>query len=81
VLRLLGFDLFGTLHGPSNLLRTGSGGIGGLLMRKSDTGAFLYLYDANGNVEQLVNAADGSVAARYKYSPFGNLLINPSILL
>jgi RHS repeat-associated protein len=34
----------------------------------------LYLYDGNGNVERLVDAADGSLAAVYKYDPYGNLI-------
>jgi len=51
----------------------GAGGIGGILTR-IDHGAnkvHVYLYDANGNVGQLVDAADGSVAAAYEYAPFG----------
>ena len=62
-----GLDLSGSLQG--------AGGIGGLLMRQTDSGEFLYLYDANGNVGQLVNAADGALAAHYEYDPFGNLLV------
>lgn len=31
-----------------------------------------YLYDANGNVGQLVNADEGSIKAHYEYDPFGN---------
>ncbi|MCP4398420.1 MAG: RHS repeat-associated core domain-containing protein, partial [bacterium] len=61
-----GLDLSGSLQG--------AGGIGGLLLRNTDSGSFLYLYDANGNVDQLVNAADGSLAAHYEYDPFGKLL-------
>ena len=37
------------------------------------TASYHYLYDANGNVGQLINAADGSIAAHYEYDPFGNL--------
>ncbi|MBN1833013.1 MAG: RHS repeat-associated core domain-containing protein, partial [Deltaproteobacteria bacterium] len=62
-----GLDLSGSLQGAV--------GIGGLLLWKKDTGTFLYLYDANGNVGQLVNAATGAIAARYEYDPFGNLLV------
>ncbi|MCP4379005.1 MAG: RHS repeat protein, partial [bacterium] len=40
-----GLDLSGSLQG--------AGGIGGLLLRNTDSGSFLYLYDANGNVDQL----------------------------
>ncbi|MCP3944547.1 MAG: RHS repeat-associated core domain-containing protein, partial [Desulfobacteraceae bacterium] len=34
-----------------------------------------YLYDANGNVGQLVNAGDGSTAAHYDYDPYGNEIV------
>ena len=53
----------------------GAGGIGGILAR-IDHGAskvHLYFYDANGNVGQLVDSSDGSVAAAYEYAPFGGL--------
>ncbi len=59
-----GLDLSGSLQGasgPSTSLRTG---IGGLLLRNTDSGSYLYLYDANGNVGQLVNAANGAIAPR-----------------
>ncbi|MCP3943468.1 MAG: RHS repeat-associated core domain-containing protein, partial [Desulfobacteraceae bacterium] len=51
----------------------GAGGIGGLLasLDKSSPTVYYYLYDANGNVGQLVSA-DGSIAARYEYDPYGN---------
>ncbi len=61
-----GLDLSGSLQG--------AGGIGGLLLRNTDSGSFLYVYDANGNAGQLVDAADGALAAHYEYDPFGNLL-------
>ncbi|MCP4393941.1 MAG: hypothetical protein GY804_06700, partial [Alphaproteobacteria bacterium] len=35
---------------------------------------YYYFYDANGNVGQLVNAADGGIAAHYEYDPFGNII-------
>lgn len=62
-----GLDLSGSLQG--------AGGIGGLLLWKNDRGHFLYVYDANGNVGQLVNAATGAIAARYEYDPYGNVLV------
>ncbi len=45
-----------------------------LLLRQTESGSFLYIYDANGNIGQLVDAADGEIAAHYEYDPFGNLL-------
>jgi YD repeat-containing protein len=35
---------------------------------------YLAVIDASGNTAMLVNTADGSVAASYKYDPYGNLL-------
>jgi RHS repeat-associated protein len=63
-----GLDLSGSMQG--------AGGIGGLLQASQNTGggvpaAMLFVYDGNGNVTALVDAADGSVVARYDYSPFG----------
>ena len=53
----------------------GAGGIGGILAR-IDHGAsksHIYFYDANGNVGQLVDSADGGIVAAYEYAPFGGL--------
>jgi RHS repeat-associated protein len=36
--------------------------------------SYLYFYDANGNVGQLINASDGDFAAHYAYDAFGNTL-------
>jgi RHS repeat-associated protein len=60
-----GLDLSGSLQG--------AGGIGGLLLTIDNGRAYYYCYDANGNVGQLIDAADGSVAAYYQYYPFGEL--------
>jgi len=62
-----GLNVSGTLQG--------AGGIGGLLSRNSATGKFLYLYDLNGNVGQLVAATTGELAAHYEYDPFGKALV------
>jgi RHS repeat-associated protein len=59
-----GLDLSQTIQG--------AGGIGGLVCRVSGGEVRHYLYDANGNVGQLVNPADGAITARYEYDPFGN---------
>ncbi|WLE97264.1 MAG: RHS repeat-associated core domain-containing protein [Candidatus Electrothrix communis] len=53
----------------------GAGSIGGILARV-DHGTdkvHLYFYDANGNVGQLLDSADGSVVAAYEYAPFGGM--------
>jgi RHS repeat-associated protein len=39
------------------------------------TSTYLYCYDGNGNVGQLVNAATGEIAAHYEYDPFGKTLV------
>ena len=56
----------------------GAGGVGGLISMTLWTGpyvgTYLYAYDGNGNVAALVNAADGTISARYEYGPFGELL-------
>ncbi|MCP4105424.1 MAG: hypothetical protein GY749_07795 [Desulfobacteraceae bacterium] len=54
----------------------GAGGIGGLIatLDNSASVVYYYFYDANGNVGQLVNATDGSIAAHYEYDPFGNVI-------
>ncbi|NLX13067.1 MAG: RHS repeat-associated core domain-containing protein [Phycisphaerales bacterium] len=54
----------------------GAGGISGLLAVEEISGAlageYWYLYDGNGNVMQLLDASDRSIAARYEYDPYGN---------
>jgi RHS repeat-associated protein len=54
----------------------GGSGIGSLLqIADHATGAYyLPTFDENGNVMSLLSASDGSVAAAYEYSPFGELL-------
>lgn len=65
-----GLDLSGTLQG--------AGGVGGALAMTRDTGTatntYLYCFDGNGNVVNLVDAGDGIIAATYEYSPFGSLI-------
>ena len=62
-----GLDLDGTLQG--------AGGVGGLLAVVRDGGVFLPAYDANGNVTEYV-ATNGSVAAHYEYSAFGEPIVS-----
>jgi RHS repeat-associated protein len=65
-----GTDLSGTMQG--------AGGVGGLISMTVHTGGnagtYFYAFDGNGNVAALINAADGSVSARYEYGPFGELI-------
>ena len=65
-----GTDLSGSMQG--------AGGVGGLLAMRVHSGAtageYVFAYDGNGNVIALVNTATGVEAARYEYSPFGQLL-------
>ena len=51
----------------------GAGGVGGLLWTKVAATAKTYAAgsDANGNVVVYVDCADGSVAGRRDYGPFG----------
>ena len=50
----------------------GAGGAGGLLAMTDDSTGLscYYAHDGNGNVVALVNATDGTAAARYEYGPF-----------
>jgi RHS repeat-associated protein len=65
-----GLDLSSTLQG--------AGGIGGLLAKTNSltSETFLYTFDANGNVGQLLDSSTGTIAAHYEYDPFGNLLVS-----
>jgi RHS repeat-associated protein len=66
-----GNDLSGTLQG--------AGGIGGLLARSEPStlnpqlSTALYHADGNGNITALVTT-NGTLAARYHYDPYGNIL-------
>ena len=62
-----GLDLSGSLQG--------AGGIGGLLAAQLGTNSVVYTYDGNGNVSELINTLDGTIAAHYEYSPFGEVLV------
>lgn len=55
----------------------GAGGIGGLLVSVDNATGIMYhyIYDANGNVGQLINASDGAIAAHYEYDPYGNEIV------
>jgi len=83
-----GLDLSGQSGNPSPAGIHGAGGIGGLLATHwtgettegSDDEAYIYFYDANGNVGQMIDVVSGSsgygtTAAKYEYYPFGGLLV------
>ncbi len=82
VQNLWGLDIDGTLQG--------AGGVGGLLSVNSYTSTnnspfsilnsqldetYLPTYDANGNISEYVNSADGTISAHYDYSPFGEQIL------
>lgn len=52
----------------------GTGGIGALLAVQESSGTYFPAYDGSGNVAAMIKASDGSLAAIYEYSPFGELL-------
>jgi RHS repeat-associated protein len=86
------WNLFAILNPQSSILQSfmwgndlsgslqGAGGVGGLLMASiSGTNCFA-TYDGNGNITSLINASDKSLAARYEYSPYGELLRETGLL-
>ena len=66
-----GNDLSGSLEG--------AGGIGGLLARTDGSGSTFYHADGNGNITYLVSSSQ-TLAASYRYDPFGNLLSSSGTL-
>jgi len=66
---LWGLDLSQSIHG--------AGGVGGLLSvtehAGTHQGTYVYTYDANGNVGQVLNST-GATVAEYEYDPFGNII-------
>jgi len=52
----------------------GAGGVGGLLQISYSGVNYFVVYDGNGNVASLVNAANGAIAAKYDYGPFGEVI-------
>jgi len=82
-----GWNLIADLDANNNLLHSYSwgldlsgsmqraGGVGGLIgitvQSGTNAGNYFLAYDGNGNTAALANAADGTIAARYEYGPFG----------
>ena len=61
-----GLDLSGSLQG--------AGGVGGLLAVVKDSATYVPAWDGNGNVSEYVST-DGTLAAHYEYSPFGETVV------
>lgn len=57
----------------------GAGGVGGLLAMTDGTSIYLYCYDGNGNVSQMIDAS-GSLVANYQYDPFGKAIYSDGLL-
>ncbi len=59
-----------------SLTLQGAGGVGGLLScdDAADGDIYYYLYDANGNVGQLLDSS-GNTDAHYEYEPFGGQIV------
>lgn len=75
-----GLDIAEQASGLPRGGRPGSaaGGVGGLLavdeISGSNSGEYVYFYDANGNVGQVLNWSTDTVAAHYEYDPFGRTI-------
>jgi RHS repeat-associated protein len=63
------------LSGKTMLHTNNAGGVGGLLMVRDHKASATHVagFDGNGNLTALVKT-DGTLSARYEYSPFGELL-------
>ena len=72
-----GRDLAGGVDGaglPGQQGQATAGGVGGLVEIRTATATYGVVYDGNGNVMGLVDGSNGTVAARYEYGPFGELI-------
>jgi len=87
-----GWNLIAILNAQSSILQSfvwgndlsgtedEAGGVGGLLMTSlSGTNCFAS-YDGNGNITAFIKASDKSLAARYEYSPYGQLIRETGLL-
>jgi|GEM_PF-1770783 len=52
----------------------GAGGVGGLLFTTTTTAAHAISYDANGNISEYIDLADGSIDAHLEYDAFGRII-------
>jgi len=53
----------------------GGGGGGGMTNWRTTTRKYLYFYDANGNVGQVMDWSSGELVAKYEYDPYGRTLV------
>ncbi|MEE4604043.1 MAG: RHS repeat-associated core domain-containing protein, partial [Desulfobacteraceae bacterium] len=58
----------------------GAGGVGGLLAVSDGAFRYSYMFDANGNVRQLIDTDTGIVSPHYEYDPFGKVMRSVSQL-
>ena len=83
-----GLDLAGQMGGAALSPAGGAGSIGGLVATydvddpndpNDPSGSYIYFYDANGNVGQLIDwENDGTLVAKYEYDPYGGNLLDPT---
>jgi RHS repeat-associated protein len=52
----------------------GAGGVGGLLLTESNGNSHGITYDANGNISEYIDLADGSIDAHLEYDAFGRTI-------
>jgi RHS repeat-associated protein len=82
-----GWNVMAELDASGNVLRHfvwgpgidgtigGTGGVGGLVMIQDSGHTYMPAFDGNGDVTVLLDASNGgAIAAKYEYSPFGELL-------
>ncbi len=85
-----GWNLMAVLNATNGLVQSftwgtdasgsmqGAGGVGGLISmtvyQGTNAGTYFYCFDGNQNVNALVNATNGAIAAQYEFDAFGNPL-------
>ena len=56
----------------------GAGGVGGLLLVRQGAQAHAPTYDANGNISEYINLANGNIDAHLEYDAFGRKIVDQS---
>lgn len=57
-----------------SLTLNSTGGIGGIISSIENSNVYNFLYDANGNVVQLMDISSETIVASYKYDPYGKIM-------